>query len=71
VIVGGEVMAHSLLKKHFLLILKTRGNKKAQSLIEYGLIIILIAVVIITVLGLLGVQVNTLYENVINSFPES
>lgn len=64
-------MAHSLLQRIFLLILETELNKKAQGLIEYGLIIILIAVVIITVLGLLGVQVNTLYENVINSFPES
>jgi pilus assembly protein Flp/PilA len=71
VIVGGEVMAHSLLQRIFLLILETELNKKAQGLIEYGLIIILIAIAIITVLGLLGVQVNTLYENVINSFPES
>jgi len=64
-------MAHSLLQRIFLLILETELNKKAQGLIEYGLIIILIAIAIITVLGLLGVQVNTLYENVINSFPES
>jgi len=64
-------MAHSLLQRIFLLILETELNKKAQGLIEYGLIILLIAIAIITVLGLLGVQVNTLYENVINSFPES
>ena len=64
-------MAHSLLQRIFLLILETELNKKAQGLIEYGLIILLIAIAIITVLGLLGVQVNSLYENVINSLPES
>lgn len=64
-------MVHSLLSNIFLLILKTEVNQKAQGLIEYALIILLVVIAIITVLGLLGVQVNSLYENVINSFPES
>ncbi len=65
------MMVHSLLSNIFLLILKTEVNQKAQGLIEYALIILLVVIAIITVLGLLGVQVNSLYENVINSFPES
>ena len=64
-------MVHSLLKRLNLLILTTGVDKKAQGLIEYALIILMVVIVIITALGLLGVQVNSLYENVINSLPES
>ena len=64
-------MAHSLLKRLNLLILKAGADKKAQGLIEYALIILMVVIVIITAIGLLGVQVNSLYENVINSLPES
>lgn len=64
-------MAYSFVNQLNVILLKTGIDRKAQGLIEYGLIIILIAVVIITVLGLLGVQVNSLYENVVNSLPES
>ena len=49
---------------------KTENKIKAQGLIEYALIILLVVIVIITGLGLFGVQVNSMYENVINSIPE-
>lgn len=64
-------MVHSFLNPLIEILLKARISKKAQGLIEYALIILLIVIVVITALGLLGVRVNSLYENVINSLPES
>ena len=64
-------MVYSFLEKMNVMLLKSGINRKAQGLIEYALIILMVVIVIITALGLLGVQVNSLYENVINSLPES
>ena len=64
-------MVYSLLKRLNLFIFKTVVDKKAQGLIEYALIILMVVIVIIAALGLLGVQVNSFYENIINSLPES
>jgi len=40
------------------------GNKKGQGMVEYGLIIGLIAVVVIVVLGTMGGQIKTLFQTV-------
>lgn len=51
--------------------IKNINNKTAQGLLEYGLIIILIAIVVMTILSLLGVQIGNLFQEVTESFPES
>lgn len=42
-------------------------NEEGQSLVEYGLIIALIAVAVIAVLALLGGHISSLFSNVSNS----
>jgi len=39
-------------------------HEKAQGLVEYALIIVLVSIVVIIALGLLGGQVNTVFENI-------
>ena len=68
---GGYVMMYTLLEQIELPIPKVGICKKAQGLIEYALIILLVVIVIIAILGMLGVQVNGLFQNVVESFPES
>lgn len=41
-----------------------RGNKKGQGMVEYGLIIALIAVACIAALGFLGPQISALFDTV-------
>ena len=43
------------------------GNKKGQGMVEYGLIISLIAVACIVALGLLGPKIASLFSGVANS----
>jgi pilus assembly protein Flp/PilA len=40
-----------------------------QGLVEYALIILLIALVLIVVTGLIGGQLNTVFSQVVSSFP--
>lgn len=47
--------------------LRLSEDEEGQGLIEYALILALIALVVITILGVLGLRVNTLYSNVSNS----
>ena len=42
--------------------------EKGQTLIEYGLIILLVSVVVIIVLGVLGIDIQNIYTSIINSF---
>jgi pilus assembly protein Flp/PilA len=44
------------------------NKKDGQSMVEYGLIIALIAVVVIAVLALLGGKIANMFKNVANSF---
>ncbi len=37
---------------------------RGQSLVEYGLILVLVAIAVIVVLGLLGGQLNTIFSQV-------
>ena len=43
-----------------------RDDERGQGLVEYGLILILIAIVVIVVLGVVGHQVNNVFSNVSN-----
>ena len=43
-----------------------RDDERGQGLVEYGLILVLIAVVVIVVLGVVGQQVNNVFSNVSN-----
>jgi pilus assembly protein Flp/PilA len=44
-----------------------KGNKKGQGMVEYGLIISLIAVAVIAALVILGPKIANLFNNVSNS----
>jgi pilus assembly protein Flp/PilA len=49
----------------FVLWLRSLGmSEEAQGLVEYALIIVLIAIVVIAVLGLLGGQIETVFTNI-------
>ncbi|MGA7988172.1 MAG: Flp family type IVb pilin [Candidatus Dormiibacterota bacterium] len=41
-----------------------RDDERGQGLVEYGLILVLIAIVVIVVVGLVGHQVNNAFSNV-------
>lgn len=41
--------------------------EKGQSLLEYGLIIILVAIVVLIIIYLLGPAIGNLYSNIIQS----
>jgi len=42
-------------------------REEGQGLVEYALILFLIAIVVIVVLGLLGTQVSTVFQNIVNA----
>ena len=48
-----------------------RQDEKAQGLIEYALIILLIAIAVIAVLGLLGGQINNVFQNITDTLSGS
>lgn len=39
-------------------------REEGQGLVEYALILVLVAIVVIVVLGLLGTQVSTVFQNI-------
>ena len=43
-----------------------RNDERGQGLVEYGLVIILIAIFVIVVVGVAGHQVNNVFSNVSN-----
>ena len=43
--------------------------EEGQGMTEYGLILVLIAIVVVLMLGVLGHQVNNAYSNIANSLP--
>ena len=57
----------SLLKTYLGSLPKT---KKGQAMVEYGLIIALIAVVVLGVLGTLGGQIQTMFQTVSDKLAE-
>lgn len=44
-----------------------KGNKKGQGMVEYGLIIGLIAVAVIALLTGMGTQIKALFQSVVNA----
>jgi pilus assembly protein Flp/PilA len=44
-------------------------HEEGQGLTEYGLILVLIAIVVILMLGVLGGQVGSQYSNIANGLP--
>jgi len=51
--------------RNFLLLAK--GHKdEGQGLVEYALIVILISIVVILILGLVGGQINGMFEDIAN-----
>lgn len=44
-------------------------REEGQGMTEYGLILILIAIVVVLMLGVLGHQVNNAYSNISHSLP--
>lgn len=42
-------------------------SKKGQGLVEYALILVLVAIVVIVVLGLMGTGVNTIFQQIVNA----
>jgi len=45
------------------------SHASGQGLIEYGLIVILIAIAVLLTLGLLGGQITQMYQTITNSIP--
>ncbi|MDD2320227.1 MAG: Flp family type IVb pilin [Geobacteraceae bacterium] len=45
-------------------------NSKGQTLVEYGLLLILIAVVVITAVTFLGQRANNTYSKIGNNMPQ-
>jgi pilus assembly protein Flp/PilA len=43
--------------------------EQGQGLVEYALIILLIALIVIAVVGLLGTQLSVVFQQVADSFP--
>jgi len=48
-------------------LLRAYRNQKGASAVEYGVMVALIAVVIITTVAILGTQLNTVFQNVSDS----
>jgi pilus assembly protein Flp/PilA len=47
-------------------VLRVDSHKEGQGMVEYGLILVLIAIVVIVILTLVGHNVSDLYSNVNN-----
>ena len=44
--------------------------EEGQGLVEYAIIIMLIAIVVIVIVAIFGTQVSTLYSQIVSSIPE-
>ncbi len=44
-------------------------DEEGQGLVEYALILLLIAIVVLAIVGLLGTQLSTAYSRVTDMFP--
>jgi len=45
-------------------------RERGQGLVEYALIILLVALVLILIVTLLGTQISQLYSDIVTSWPE-
>ena len=48
---------------------RVRTHEEGQGLVEYGLVLVLIAVVVAAILSLLGDQISALFSEVVTMFP--
>ncbi len=46
-----------------------KPREKGQNMVEYALLILLIALVLILIVTLLGTQLSQLYSEIVNSWP--
>jgi pilus assembly protein Flp/PilA len=49
---------------------KVFRDSKGQTLVEYGLVLILIAVVIVAMVAVIGKKTNNTYSTIGNTFPQ-
>lgn len=47
------------------------AKEKGQGLVEYALILVLIAIVVITILGLLGARVNIVFSQILSGLTKT
>jgi pilus assembly protein Flp/PilA len=52
---------------HSLMARLSARDESGQALVEYGLLVGLIAVVCVVVIGLLGTQISTFFQNIVNA----
>ena len=57
-------MLKELYDKFMLSVLKVLSNKKGQTLVEYALLLVLIAIVVYLMLKGAGLQVNNVYSKI-------
>jgi Flp pilus assembly pilin Flp len=57
-------MLKELYEKFMLSVLKVLSNKKGQTLVEYALLLVLIAIVVYLMLKGTGLQVNCVYSKI-------
>jgi pilus assembly protein Flp/PilA len=43
-------------------------NDEGQGLVEYALIVILVSIVVILVLGIVGGEINSMFESIVDGF---
>ena len=46
-----------------------KKQEEGQGLVEYGLVLVLVAVVVVAIVGLLGDEISTLFSEVVTMFP--
>ena len=51
------------------LIARLRGDEAGQALVEYSLLLLLVAVAAIGAVKVFGVDVSTLYQSIVDAYP--
>ena len=54
--------------RHRLLLLSVRADEPGQAMVEYALILFLVALVVIAILGTLGTTVSSMFSTVVSEF---
>jgi pilus assembly protein Flp/PilA len=66
---AGAATRRAVLNVRAAVVDRLRGAAPGQGMVEYALILMLIAIVIVVILGLLGGHVSHLYSNIANGLP--
>jgi pilus assembly protein Flp/PilA len=61
---NGDLIDFSCTNRRITTVRKLNELQKGQGLVEYALILVLIAIVVIVILGILGGQVNTIFSTI-------